>query len=275
MGSQTTRSTISQPECGFSRGCWEDKNAWHTCAAHDCTPGDIAKMNSTDFLKFVFARNPIFRFESVYNYLHKAAVVSENYSSSHPLPVPITERNESSQSNELAFRHFIRYFYDWVHGKVDRLVDYHHLLQKHLHPITSYFCLPFEGEIKCFHPDFVGHTETMQMDIEQLMSKLPNLAKTWNGTVERKNVAQRERISKGTIFKYPEELLMICELYWNDFQCGHYVHVIPKICQEANEKEWHLPNYCIDLNNEEIRTLNPWEIDYKESERKKRTLRGM
>merc|ERR1712154_554633 len=92
-------------------------------------------------------------------------------------------------------------------------------------------------------------------------SKLPRLAQTWHGTVQHTNAAQKERISKGTIFKYPEELLMICQLYWNDFQCGQYVHVIPEKCQEANEKQWHLPNYCIDLNNEKMRSLNPWEIE--------------
>ena len=106
--------------------------------------------------------------------------------------------------------------------------------------------------VQCIQPHFVGHVKSLSDEIPILMSKLPKLAGTWNGNMNHKNEGNGHFIEKGTIFKYPEELLMLCELYWNDFFCGHYQDQIPQICLDENEQEWHQPDYCIDLNNEQM-----------------------
>ena len=161
-----------------------------------------------------------------------------------------TLSNVSIPENEVKFRQFIRYFHDWVMGKVEGFKRYERM---HFQPTTHSTCVGWEGEPYCVQPDFVGHTETLLEDIEFMMPKVPTLAATWNGELEKVNEAKRDRIAKGTIFKYPEELLMLCKVYWNDFQCGHYGEEIPRECVEENKRIWHQPGYCIDLNNVAVR----------------------
>ena len=85
-----------------------------------------------------------------------------------------------------------------------------------------------------------------------MMSKVPKLAVTWDGHLERVNEGKRTRVQRGTIFNHVEELLMLCRVYWNDFQCGHYQSEIPQRCVDANRREWHQPTHCIDLNNQAV-----------------------
>ena len=59
----------------------------------------------------------------------------------------------------------------------------------------------------------------------------------------------KDRIQKNILYKYPEAMQTICELYWNDFYCGGYEASIPDECHVANEREWHIPKFCVDLNN--------------------------
>ena len=92
----------------------------------------------------------------------------------------------------------------------------------------------------------MGHTESLRNDMAVLVSKIPEL----DGPLKFENSAKEPLIMKGTVLKYPKELLMLCELYWNDFYCGHYQDEIPEICEEANERQWHMPCHCITLNKE-------------------------
>ena len=65
-----------------------------------------------------------------------------------------------------------------------------------------------------------------------------------------KTPGSREKIEKGTIYKYERALLTVCMLYWNDFVCGDYT--IPDICTHRNSEHWHFPNECLDLNGNAV-----------------------
>ena len=83
-------------------------------------------------------------------------------------------------------------------------------------------------------------------DTTALISKVPKL----EGQLKYENEGTGHLIEKGTIFKYPKELLILCQLYCNDFHCGHYV--IPELCAQRNRETWHFPMFCVDLNDKQV-----------------------
>ena len=159
-------------------------------------------------------------------------------------------RSADSTDNETKFREFVRFFHDWVMGKVGGLTSFERM---HFQPMAQSSCVKAGDELKCFRPDFVGHIETFLNDTALMISKLPKLAATWDGHLERTNEGKKSKIEQGTIMKYKEEMLLLCNVYWNDFQCGHYAKQIPAECIEANRRWWHQPPYCIDLNHRAVR----------------------
>jgi len=214
--------------------------SWRTCGDHSCREADFEKFESATLLNMVFVRNPISRFESLYNFVPSVSV---------PARYRTAATNASVSAQEMNFKQFVRFYHDYVFGEGGGWGGYNRM---HFQPTSHGPCVRTGGGAKCFRPDFVGHTETLLEDATFLMSKVPTLAATWDGTLSKENVGRRERIPKGTIFKHREELLMLCKVYWNDFQCGHYQRDIPRECQEENAREWHLPPFCIDLNNEPV-----------------------
>ena len=247
--STTTRLLIDKKECGLGVDLYHNGSQRHNCGDHDCTPDDLRKLESEELFKMIFFRNPISRFESAYNYLMDTQPVTF---------APENEFNESTESvsglldTQQAFRGYIHHLYHWVKGS--GFISSHHRM--HLQPQMHSLCVKMGEEqkshIKCFRPDFVAHVETLMDDTTNLMSKLPELAATWDGTLKFNKEGGSHWIEKRTIFKYPKELLMVCEIYWNDFQCGNYIDDIPQMCVDANKRLWHMPNYCIDINNNRI-----------------------
>jgi hypothetical protein len=135
-------------------------------------------------------------------------------------------------------------------GDVDEKFSFIHWM--HFQPTTQSMCVKRGEGVKCLRPDVVGHTETLQNDVAFTLSQVPKLDVVWSDIVSKANSAPIKVIEKGTILNHREELLLLCKVFWNDFQCGHYQNKIPQECQEENEREWHQPDHCIDLNNQRV-----------------------
>ena len=74
--SMTTRHLIDQDECGFgSRSRYPITSShWKSCNEHKCGEDDFAKFESPSLLNIIFVRNPLSRFESLYNFVGGTSV---------------------------------------------------------------------------------------------------------------------------------------------------------------------------------------------------------
>ena len=74
--SMTTRNLIDQDECGFgSRARFPITSShWKSCGEHECGDEDFAEFESSKLLNIIFVRNPLFRFESLYNFVGETSI---------------------------------------------------------------------------------------------------------------------------------------------------------------------------------------------------------
>ena len=248
--SKTTREMIDLKQCGFGVNFYDNGKWWRRCGDHDCNSSDYMKMNSSEYFSMIFIRNPIDRFESLYNFLGTGTPMKYKQKSKNPLGIS----SQSIPIKELQFLRFIDYFHDSVMGQRNQSwIELGRMRTDHLQPLSLYPChAANSGKVSCFVPSFVGRVETLLDDMHWLEEN----EKLGRDTVINQSVyrlehkTSRNKCPRGTIYKYNEALEVICKIYWNDFHCGHYQ--IPDSCRRKNRETWHFPTYCVDLNDNQV-----------------------
>eukprot|EP01083_Nonionella_stella_P096328 270747_1 len=254
--SLTTRKMIDIKRCGFGHHIFSNNSWWHnTCGNRSCTQTDVEKIRNNDYFKMIFVREPIARFESVYNFLPMWYKPSTNETLDK-----MRFKYPHATTNELYFLEYTQYFYDYVmNGTIWRHSKYFrggHAI--HHQPLSLYACLDQSEsthKITCFIPTFVGRTETLHHDISWIRDHgiFPgNNTEHFNKILTTTHKTNHNKVERGTLYKYEDELLLMCKVYWNDFFCAHYTDKIPVQCQQMNDMVWHFPKHCVDLNGNKV-----------------------
>ena len=115
----------------------------------------------------------------------------------------------------------------------------------------------------CFDATFVGNVETLTCDLEYLVNNTNNnnILGFNMSPKKKKDILTSQHSTKTTskwhidpnvdIEKFDlETILIICEIYWNDFQCLKSYYKIPIQCLKHNKKYKVWNEYCIDLNSQ-------------------------
>ena len=244
-GSWTQRKMIDTKQCGFGirHSIISNEKYWKSCGDHLCNDTDFIKMSSnSNYSKLLFTRHPIHRFESNYNFFI-SKIMSDRYAQNH-----------LHNNKTLAFIQFVNKYYNTIMGTNFRTCFSHSIgvnIMQHLQPITLFHCFKVNQSIKCFQPTFVGKVETLMDDIKWIDENLNNIAvpieiySSTHKTKEKINFVDW-MIDKDIGYDDRDTLIKLCQLYWNDFVCGKYQ--LPIQCIEENDKYWHYPTFCVDLN---------------------------
>eukprot|EP01083_Nonionella_stella_P094838 266191_1 len=254
----TTRQMIDTKTCGLGYHIEGNSSWWKSCGNRACTQTDVDKIRSNNYFKIIFVREPIARYESLYNFLSRGKW-RQTYTNNTINKMRFKYPNATS--NELHFLQYTHCLYDDVMngsiwGQSKHMQGKWHA--SHHQPLSFYACLHRRkrtSNIACFIPSFVGRMETLPDDIHWIQEHgiIPgNNTDHFNKILALKHTTHRINVEKGTIYKYPDELLLICKIYWNDFFCAYYTDKIPIQCQKMNDNVWHFPTYCVDLNGKRV-----------------------
>ena len=265
--SKTTRQMIDIKQCGFGVNLYKNGGYFKSCGHHKCNNLDVNKMSNTsnDYVKMIFVRHPIARFESLYNYLEiknrEAKAINSSFNK-----MRINYPNATIQ--ELGFLLFTQWLYDIIMNGKWRTKYLNHMLMMHLRPLSLTPCLSKnkidnmkdmdDTDIKCFIPSFVSQIERLQDDIQWIQDHDilgANTEKHFMRLRDASHVTETKRVERGISYKYKNALFQICQMYWNDFYCGHYQ--VPIECEQENDKVWHLVKHCMDLNDKLISWPKP------------------
>ena len=249
----TSRAMIDRADCGFGVDLFGNISWRKTCGDHACNNKDFEKLSNENhkYFTILFTRNPIERFESSYNFMYGYVPMrAQKRRYYKPLNITIDDVDENIPTAEMEYLIFIKHFFsritqnDYIFGHVKfKSFTYY----QHFQPIYLSACV---GD-KCFVPAYVAKMEHMMEHLRHLneTKKLGVYldAKLFNST----HKTAKKAISKGVTYKYVHQALFpICMLYWNDFLCSDYE--IPPQCRQQNDREWHFPYFCVDVNNERV-----------------------
>lgn len=166
------------------------------------------------------------------------------------------------------FRIFLSYLREFLNKNSDYYLEISKFAQMHLQAQYLSMCMynniawmQHGGEnVTCFEPTFVGKVETLDCDLEYIFN---NDNEMLGYTINDKNKKKIESNTHKTpvlekwsinpkkdIEKFDlDTLLLICQIYWNDFQCFKNYYDIPKQCVEYNKKYNVWKKECVDLKN--------------------------
>ena len=100
VASMTTRQMIDKKECGLDFRIASNDSNWKSCGDRECSASDLSDIASDRLLTAIFVRDPISRFESLYNYVvsTKFGTINNAQVMQWKLPFPITPASLISAS---------------------------------------------------------------------------------------------------------------------------------------------------------------------------------
>merc|ERR1711971_287382 len=134
-------------------------------------------------------------------------------------------------SSELQFLRFTEWLCDVVLNA--SWAELGRMRADHLQPVFMFAChLHRNASVFCFEPTFVGKVATLMDDMHWMerhilrqlgLGEDANESSVINESVYAlTHATPRQKVPRGTIFKFEYALFVVCKLYWNDFWCGHY-----------------------------------------------------
>ena len=251
----TTRKLMDTNKCGYGQSIYGNKNFQKTCGDHYCNLNDINnKLLNNNYFKFVFTRNPITRFESVYNFLYDYVpwkMLMKMNINRYNISIENDDIISFKNENEKKYLLFIKYFYFVIKNNLAIIGHNKHksfTYLQHFQPIYLSLCINDNNNKLCFKPDFVAKIEYLYDNLIYLNNSYKLNMYLNNNIFNSTHETTKNIIPKGLTFKFIKNaLLPLCSLYWNDFICSNYN--IPLECQLKNNKTWHYPYFCVDILN--------------------------
>eukprot|EP01084_Bolivina_argentea_P204754 349726_1 len=266
--SLTAREAIHRSECGLGANfykvpCGNNPEAC-SCNYKKCNASDIIKLKNTNnrYFSFMFVRHPVIRFESAYNYIfqHRKQIL---FLQNHFYQWRMNNRNEylhlqnitNGNSAEMKYLFWIKFWYNQLlKHNLKGFNGRSHLIKhifRHFQPI--YLCSCFDTN--CFVPNFIGTVEHFMDNIHFINKEDKLNIKIKDNIFNMTHTTKHNLIQKGVTYKYLHALLLICQIYWNDFICTYYN--IPSECKDLNEKYWHFPDFCSNVQHEQVEWPQP------------------